>query len=432
MHMPIKEPVQAVYLKLSRWMLALILTAMIVPSLSFAVFATWIYSRGELEAETKLATPHSDEALGGQVYEANPGPWGRLLCANVLIDLPDEFVVLPPKDLAPTRWMFKKMDRPKAIAFLKSIGASESLVDKIPLSAWRDEVDAISVAPDDELILSLSPRTRSKVYEKVVEAVGAANEQFQPVWFRTEMLEKIIAESGLSESSAKLFRSLLYQNGDPDIWIFMDKDAALRKIGDPAEQTRFIKAMSRKSAIFARLQLDANADVKEAAAYWGVGADRKDILPLLNSAKNVEGGWNVNVIYLLPTFMRTHLFKYPNPSLDPTSVRQDCFWSAFNSLNVTPDDRFADMGFVHETLVRDYYAISKPSQLGDIVFVADGEGVAMHVAVYVADDLVFTKNGYHHTQPWILMRLSDMVETYSVSHPTNSKLNVLFYRKKSM
>ena len=39
----------------------------------------------------------------------------------------------------------------------------------------------------------------------------------------------------------------------------------------------------------------------------------------------------------------------------------------------------------------------------------------MHVAVYVADDIVFTKNGFHYTQPWILMHLKDMLETYAAA-----------------
>ena len=56
----------------------------------------------------------------------------------------------------------------------------------------------------------------------------------------------------------------------------------------------------------------------------------------------------------------------------------------------------------------------------------------MHAAVYIADDIVFTKNGFHCTQPWILMHLKDMVETYAARLPTGKQLNVLYYRRKNL
>ncbi len=51
------------------------------------------------------------------------------------------------------------------------------------------------------------------------------------------------------------------------------------------------------------------------------------------------------------------------------------------------------MSYVDEVLHRDYDKIQEPSQLGDLVFVTVGGKSEIHVAAYVADDLVFTKNG---------------------------------------
>ncbi len=42
---------------------------------------------------------------------------------------------------------------------------------------------------------------------------------------------------------------------------------------------------------------------------------------------------------------------------------------------------------------------------------------AIHVAAYVADDLMFTKNGEDFRQPWMLMHMADMMETYAVKIP---------------
>jgi hypothetical protein len=50
----------------------------------------------------------------------------------------------------------------------------------------------------------------------------------------------------------------------------------------------------------------------------------------------------------------------------------------------------------------------------------------------VADDLVFTKNGEDFRQPWILMRMADMMDTYAVKYPNSGTLVPQFFRKKSL
>ena len=140
----------------------------------------------------------------------------------------------------------------------------------------------------------------------------------------------------------------------------------------------------------------------------------------------------INVVYLLPDFARDHLYRHPFTSADDKSVKQDCFWSAFNFFNDTPDNRFNDMGYVREVLDRDYYEVQEPSQLGDLVFVTAGGKTVIHVAAYVADDLVFTKNGEDFRQPWILMHMADMMDTYAVKYPDSGALRSQYFRKKSL
>ncbi len=40
-----------------------------------------------------------------------------------------------------------------------------------------------------------------------------------------------------------------------------------------------------------------------------------------------------------------------------------------------------------------------------------------HSAVYLADDLVFTKNGNNYRQPWMLMHIANLLATYPASPP---------------
>ena len=59
------------------------------------------------------------------------------------------------------------------------------------------------------------------------------------------------------------------------------------------------------------------------------------------------------------------------------------------------------------------------------VTVISNRKTLVHSAVYLADDIVFTKNGNNLYQPWTLMRMADPLNVYSMSGP----LNFAFYRQ---
>jgi hypothetical protein len=42
---------------------------------------------------------------------------------------------------------------------------------------------------------------------------------------------------------------------------------------------------------------------------------------------------------------------------------------------------------------------------------------ALHMCVYLADDMVFTKNGANTQQPWVLMKISEMLGEYENEKP---------------
>jgi hypothetical protein len=54
----------------------------------------------------------------------------------------------------------------------------------------------------------------------------------------------------------------------------------------------------------------------------------------------------------------------------------------------------------------------------------------VHSAVYLADNLVFTKNGKAPSQPWILMKLDAMVDRYQTVGAWDRPLDAVFSRKR--
>lgn len=370
-------------------------------------------------------------SLVGNPILGAPGPWGQLSYTDILIDIPDEFVLLPSPQSPPVSWFFRGYDKSGVMNALRRAGLPERDCAAFERNAaWFSATGGIRVEPGDPVILGLSPAVRAKIYAILLEIPENAVD-LDPVWFRPEMLEKQLAESKLSPSSIQLLKRLLYRNEGCPLWFFVDRDTALRQLPNDHERRLFIKAISRKATVMARLVLDANSDVEGMAGYWGVNGRRKDIVPLMKSLQLTSDGWNPSLVYFLSPFVRDRLYTYPFPSSDPSAPKQDCFWSAFNAFAPELNNRFNDMAYIRSTLDRDYYSIFAPSQLGDIVFLSTGDGASViHAAVYIADDIVFTKNGFHYTQPWILMHMKDMVATYTARHPGTGPLKPLYFRKR--
>jgi hypothetical protein len=368
------------------------------------------------------------------------GPWGRIDTMLFAIDVPDGLVVVPPADQPPVHWSFPGYTKEKVLATLRLAGISQDEVNQLDGSGrWSSTDGVTAVEPGDRLILSLSPEVRAKLYAILVELPQNA-QKIDPVWFRPGKVDWRLQDSGLAPESIALLNRLLYPQGE-NYLLFADFEPALRSLPDDAERRRFLKAILRKRAVLARLRLDADADVEKISQYWGVGGRRKDLFPFLSALHRVEKGCNVNLVYLLPDFARERLYRHPTAVVDDKGVKQDCFWSAYNFFNDPPDNSRED---THSLvgLNRDYYRITIPTQLGDLLILTVGDGVPIHAAVFLADDIYFTKNGVNASQPWILMHLADLLETYQVQHTGHplaghplaggGSLGIHYFRRKGL
>jgi hypothetical protein len=419
-------------------MLAILAVLLVAPWLVIAA----MFSRGWLpaavgraaasHAEPAEAVPEGSRTVSETVIVGKPGPWGQLECIPMTLSLPDEFLFIPPPDQPPVRWVFHGMSQDQASGLLQEAGMSAEAVKKLQGQAkWTASPAGIVLEPGDELLLGLSPDVRAKLYARLVE-FPENQRQIDPIWFRPGRVEERLKQGGLSAATIELCKGLLYPQGD-SLRLFADFEPALRRLPDDAERRRLVKVLARKETLMAQLRVGPESDVEALVAYWGVGGRRKDISPLLKALQRVEGGTAINIICLLPHFVRDHLYTHPFTTAGLDTVKQDCFWSAFNFFKGDePIDRFNDMAYIREVLKKDYYTITEPSQLGDLLLLSARNEAVVHAAVYVADDLVFTKNGESYTQPWILMRMADMVDTYNVRYPSSGPLTTICFRLKSL
>jgi hypothetical protein len=99
-----------------------------------------------------------------------------------------------------------------------------------------------------------------------------------------------------------------------------------------------------------------------------------------------------------------------------------------NFFNEPPDDRYDNPEVVRATVQNDYYPVPGSPTFGDLVlFSAPGFGI-IHSAVYVADDILFTKGGPSFTSPWLLMTKNEVLAAF----PAYEDLNVSYCRLKKL
>jgi hypothetical protein len=177
-----------------------------------------------------------------------------------------------------------------------------------------------------------------------------------------------------------------------------------------------------------RLRVGPDTDIDKMLGYWTAeGVHPKDLRPLLEALERLPEGGSLNIAYVLPPFARTRLYTFPEPTSDPRSPVLNCHWSTLNFFRDPPDDRFADEAYGVAYVQEHFYEIAKPSMYGDRIVLVDDQGGAIHSAVHIAADIVFTKNGGGFAQPWMMMRLEDMVRMYNSSE----HVRMLVYREKT-
>jgi hypothetical protein len=171
------------------------------------------------------------------------------------------------------------------------------------------------------------------------------------------------------------------------------------------------------------------SQVSGLAEYWGRGGRRTDIRPLLESIAGIGGASSLDIVHVLPSFARERLYRYPRLTAQDLDrpILANCLWTALNFFNAAPDDRCLDVRFSVEHLKQDYYVVENNFQLGDIVAILDEKGNIFHTAVYLADNLVFTKNGMSPVAPWVILPIDTVLDYY---RPRSEKPRLIYHRRK--
>lgn len=358
-----------------------------------------------------------------RVSEGRIGPWGRLEYSRIAISIPDDYAA-SDRLSQPLRWWFEGLSRQTVDSLFVSAGLTPEQCQSLGKAKWEVSPRGVIVDPPEQVVTELSPVSRARIYE-VLSRTELNQMQFTPEIFYPEFVEERLESSGLSDGTLAMVRKLLYPRGS---WmLFSDSDVVVTTLHSENEHRRFHQMIHRKMTVVAQLVIDAASDIDAITAYWDYPGRAKGLRTLFESLARVPGGGELDIAHLLPPFARKRLYTYPDDSVDPIVQTRECTWTALNFFNDPPDDRFTNPEYTRKVVENEYESVTSP-RFGDIVVLTDETSVSHHFAVYLADELTFTKNGFSRIQPWMLMKVPDLVSQYSINRA--APLDVTYYRRK--
>ena len=349
------------------------------------------------------------------------GPWGELVRAALVTEKPEDYIDINEPMRAATAWRLAAADPATAKERLAAAGVPGPVLEALFREASMEGGSTV-LRPDDAFITALSPADRSALYRELRRAEAASFIVFPFCFPAGSFRERM--KGRVDEETISIVEPLLYRVGKADC--FSDVGPALRAVRDTAERRRLLKALTRQNTMLLKLVVRSETDVDSLLGYWSTPGRRKDLQPLLQSLKEVPGGMAIDVVHLLPAFARQRLYTYPETVVSgPRDY--DCHWTSLNFFRREPDMDLLDSAKVASVLANDYEVVPGPTRLGDVIlFTVDGSTV-VHSCVYIADNVVFTKNGANPLQPWLFMTLEEM----EVVYPTENPYRMITYRLKA-
>ncbi len=364
---------------------------------------------GRSEAMTREPPPVSSDPAG-LIWHSRPGPWGELEIRSLYLEAPDARVDGLKHPSTTTGWNFPGGSEAMLLALWERAGLSKETQARLmdPNRILLHE-HVWTLFPDAAVVAGMTLEQRSVIYAELAKSTLNPMHE-SPAYVTGNRVEDWLRQAQLADVQKDIVRQLLWKDGD--LLAFSDVSLLLGQATSDAEILHIFKFMTRVRALVVQLKLSASSDLRNLASYWTGAGLNTDGLPLLTS--EVEGGRQsaIDITHLLPPLPRKLLYTYPTLASAASGRLPDCQWTAFNFFNTEPNEYYLDTRLTVTHLREAYQDVSPPYQYGDILELVNAAGDAIHGCVYIADDIVYTKNGDGIIRPWVLMWLSDVENLY--------------------
>lgn len=393
---------------------------LIIGVLLGAVLMKW-YDRVEMSGTVTTTT------LG---HPLRPGPWGEVYSTPFTIAAPEELLPMRKLEENGTRWIFPNAHYSDVVSLLESTGMPANLqAELMAPETLVQTASGMEMLPSSKTLLALPAGPRKKLYQALLQY---PENRGQITFIHKDTLGDRFGASHNGEHTLMLFKQLCCEHGD--YLVFSGLSVVLAQLPTYEEKRDFMRGLTCQRTLTMWFRVKQGMDINALANYWGKGIKGTDVRTIFESIADAPNGGTLGVINVLPPLPSSQMFVYPtpdNPLNGPSPVR-DCHWTSFNFFQDVPDQQMSDPAHFMQKLKEDYIPAAGDPRYGDIALFSKPSGNIVHSAVYLADDILYTKNGATFTYPWMLETLSDLLKQYSFQVEPGEKLVVSYFRLKNM
>ena len=338
------------------------------------------------------------------------GPWGAIEYHYLYLEASQDLVDVFQMPSAVPRWSFPGLCREEVCAIFVKVGISSQSIERWMKGELLEQNGVIHVLPTIAEVEALSPVQRGELYAVLAQWEGNSFHK-DPVFITGGDVRDFLRNTDISAAHVEWFERMCYRRGH--VLCFSDIPALLARASDDSEVRRLFKLCTRTRTLIARLRLTPTTDYATLAAYWSKGGRRKDVLTMLKSVAEAPGADYLDLIHMLPPLPRKLLYSYPRLELAMHGRMPDCHWSSLNFFNYEPREYYIDTRLAASHVMENFSQVDGPYRYGDVLFFLEGPTLqAFHSCVFIADDIVFTKNGDNAANPWVLSHLEDLRQVY--------------------
>jgi len=382
----------------------------------------------ESAAAATAAAASSELQTIGVLYNAAAGPWGSLLYYYFYLEAPQHLIDAFPLPNPRTRWAVPLSEERAFRTLLDDIFMSDEARAALADSTNIGVADGLyAVFPPAFVITSLDPGARSRLYLYLGQ-FEANPEIKDPIRIFSGSVDEWAGGTEMRPELISLMKELCFVRHG--LLNFADVSFLVSQATSQEEARNLQRYSSRVRTMVIRFDLKNLDDMASIIDYWttGLGLRRKQIEPLIQAGIITPGVNGLDIVHVLPPLARKLLYTYPDLSMAVEGQLPDCHWTSLNFFNYNPETLYLEELFAASGLLSDFDMIDEPYKFGDLLVFVTPEMNAFHSCVYLAADIVYTKNGRSLFAPWIALHLSDVKKLYSESG--GDPLRVQGFRKK--
>lgn len=370
-----------------------------------------LYPVVQVQATSEMDDPppaHTEK--GEPIWSSHSGPWGDLEIRSIYLEAPDSLVAGLKKPNSTTAWHFPGGTEASVAALFERAGLLKAIQTQLlaPERMLMHE-GVLTLFADPLLVMEMTLEQRTIIYSEL--ATSPLNRMHAyPAYVLSDDPDDWLKGAHLSEEQKQTVKRLLWK--DHEVLAFSDVSILLGQTKSDLEVAKVFKFMTRVRSLVVNLLLPTGVNLQPLADYWTGGGRATEGEPMLFSAAERDSMRSIDITHLLPPTARRRLYTFPTVAAAAEGRLPDCQWTSLNFFGATAHDYFLDARLSGTRLRESYDVVEGPCRYGDVLEFLDGDGNAVHACVYIADNIVYTKNGDGMIKPWVLMWLSDVKKLY--------------------